>query len=336
MEAVSGPLQFSTDELPEGERAAVWREIIGMKIARLDFEPLRDQPFYSHVWQNALPGVVAMRGDVSAHASSRTPSLVSDGNDAFALVLLKNSGGRKLLAAQRGREAELAEGDAVLMAFNELGCMVQPTSTFYTLQIPRARLAALVPDVEDCTVRRIRRESQALRLLTSYLGVLQSEEELATAELKQSVATHIQDLTALAIGTTRDAGLLAASRGGRAARLREIKLDIAQRLDRDDLTIGALSGRHGLQPRYIQRLFEDEGATFSEFVLKQRLLRAHRRLTDIRHRDSSIGEIAYACGFNDQSYFNRCFKRLYGVSPSDVREAARRGQGALPNGKAAE
>jgi AraC-like DNA-binding protein len=37
-----------------------------------------------------------------------------------------------------------------------------------------------------------------------------------------------------------------------------------------------------------------------------------------------ISAIAYDAGFGDVSYFNRTFRRPYGVTPSEVREAAQR------------
>ena len=98
-----------------------------------------------------------------------------------------------------------------------------------------------------------------------------------------------------------------------------IKADIIENLSRNDLTIDALSRRHRLQPRYIQRLFESDGTTFSEFLLGQRLARAQRMLADPRKLDQNIGAIAFECGFGDLSYFNRRFRRLYGSAPSHFR-----------------
>jgi AraC-like DNA-binding protein len=117
--------------------------------------------------------------------------------------------------------------------------------------------------------------------------------------------------------------MLAEGRGARAARLRAIKLDIIDTPDRSDLRIDTIAGRHRLQPRYIQRLFEHDGTTFSEFLLGQRLSRAYRMLRDARWHHWTIAAIAAACGFNDQSYFNRRFRRFYGTSPSEVREISR-------------
>jgi transcriptional regulator GlxA family with amidase domain len=63
----------------------------------------------------------------------------------------------------------------------------------------------------------------------------------------------------------------------------------------------------------------------SEFVLGQRLIRAHRMLTDSRFAARSITSVAFDAGFGDVSYFNRSFRRRYGATPSDIRaEAGRR------------
>jgi AraC-like DNA-binding protein len=75
-------------------------------------------------------------------------------------------------------------------------------------------------------------------------------------------------------------------------------------------------------PRYLQRLFESDGTTFSAFLLGRRLARAHRMLSEPRSVQRQVSAIAYDAGFGDLSYFNRCFRRLYGATPMDVREAA--------------
>jgi AraC-like DNA-binding protein len=125
------------------------------------------------------------------------------------------------------------------------------------------------------------------------------------------------------------AAVLAKASGLGAARLTAIKADIAQHLARPELTVGAVAARQGFTPRYVQLLFEREGTTFSEFVLGQRLLSAHRLLGDALYARWSITAIAFEVGFGDLSYFNRSFRRRYCASPSDVRKAALRGQPPL-------
>ncbi|WP_094194055.1 helix-turn-helix transcriptional regulator [Bradyrhizobium viridifuturi] len=67
-----------------------------------------------------------------------------------------------------------------------------------------------------------------------------------------------------------------------------------------------------------------DGTTFSEFVLDQRLARAHGLLVDPRRTGRSISTIAFEAGFGDLSYFNRAFRRRYNATPSDIRIAPRR------------
>jgi AraC-like DNA-binding protein len=66
-------------------------------------------------------------------------------------------------------------------------------------------------------------------------------------------------------------------------------------------------------------LFEADGTTFSEFLTGQRLARAHRLLCEPDSSHTAISAIAYDVGFGDLSYFNRRFRRLYGLTPREVR-----------------
>jgi AraC-like DNA-binding protein len=56
------------------------------------------------------------------------------------------------------------------------------------------------------------------------------------------------------------------------------------------------------------------GQSTSEFLRSQRLKAAILLIKQEKH---SISEIGYAVGFNDPSYFTKCFKQEYGISPSD-------------------
>ena len=58
------------------------------------------------------------------------------------------------------------------------------------------------------------------------------------------------------------------------------------------------------------------GMTPVELLRKSRLARGRQLLETT---DSSISEIAYDTGFSAPSYFTKCFKDEYGISPGEVR-----------------
>jgi AraC-like DNA-binding protein len=187
------------------------------------------------------------------------------------------------------------------------------------LRIPRAVLTSLVVDADDSVMRLISRKSEALRLLTSYAGMLLDGDVPAAPTLQRLAADHLHELISLALSPTLDAADMAKARGIQAARLREAKIHIVNNCCRQDISVGAVAEHLGVTRRYLQRLFEGDGNTFSSFLLDERLKLAHRMLGEARFADRAIGSIAYDVGFGDLSYFNRCFRKMYGITPSGVR-----------------
>jgi len=163
-----------------------------------------------------------------------------------------------------------------------------------------------VNKLDAALCRPIPADNAALRLLTHYIGILDETDTLATDAQRHAVA-HVHDLVALALGATRDGAEIAKARGARAARLRVIKDDIGSNLARDDLSVATVAARHRLAVRYVQRLFEAEGVTFTEYVLEARLACVHRMLRDPRLAHVKIGTVACDAGFGDPSYFNGFF-----------------------------
>jgi len=98
--------------------------------------------------------------------------------------------------------------------------------------------------------------------------------------------------------------------------------DIRAHFGEGDLSVAEIARRHRITPRYIHKLFENEGLTFSSFVLGQRLSRAQRLLTNPHIAGRSISSVAFDVGFNDLSYFNRAFRRRYAATPTEIRQSA--------------
>jgi AraC-like DNA-binding protein len=310
--------RFSLEDFPARDRDAAFREIYGRTILRLELEPLPDIPFTMDVELRALPDFGMASGTCAPVKCRRTPQLID--SDDLILVAALDGGG---VFHSRGGEAEIGGGQAMLTSAADTGTFnVHSASRVINFRLAFNRIAPLVADLNAALMRPIPRNTEALRLLLNYAGSLQSDLALASPALQHLAVTHMHDLAALAVGATREAAAIAHGRGLRAARLEAIKADVVKHLNQRNLSASTIAARHGVTPRYVSMLFESETETFSEYVLRQRLIRAHRLLTDPRFAGSTVSSIAYDVGFGDVSYFNRVFRRLYGATPSDVREAA--------------
>lgn len=308
--------RVSTEGVAETERVAVWREQFG-RLVRIEVEPLSDVPFRSDLTMRRLPGLGIVSGTHPPFRLSRSRKLIADGNDDLFLQFRTSDG----VGFQFNREVAVGPGDAILLSNCDVGTFTFASAGWLVgLSLPRAALKLLLRDVDAAFLRPVPADTDAPRLLESYLKVLLDDRALASPDVRRTVVTHVHDLVALLLGATRDAVEVAAERGVRAARLRAIKADIADGVGRGDLSVGMIAARHRVTPRYVQMLFEGEGTTFTKFVLGERLARAHRRLVDPLARDRGIAAVAFESGFGDLSYFIRTFRRTYGATPSEIRE----------------
>jgi AraC-like DNA-binding protein len=252
----------------------------------------------------------------------RTPELLTDGNDNLRLIILKKST-TAAIATQSGREIEVDPGGAVVLSNSDQNSITFPSQyRMLAVNLKRQLLRPLLRDFDVVLARPISKHIDGLRLLSTYIEGLIEESALNSADTARLVVTQIYDLAALIMGATRAAAEIAKGRGLRVARLRAIKADIAEKLANPNLSVQTVALRQGVSPRYVQMLFEEEGTTFSQYVIGQRLARAYRLLTDPRFADRSITSVVFDVGFGDLSYFNRVFRRCYGGTPSEVRAGA--------------
>jgi AraC-like DNA-binding protein len=318
----AGPVQFSLNDAPERQRPSLYRDFFARSVMGVDVEPFGETSFNAAVMLQPLPGLQIFSGRVYGSRNRRTPELLADGRDEFTLFI--NLGGPYLIS-QGAREQLLDDGAATLVSTGDpCSFMHHPPGAMLCLRFPRNALGALVDGIEDLCLRPIRAATPALRLITDYVRLGREEPTFTDGPLRRLFVMHVHDLIASALGASRDGSEVVRHRGLRAARLHAVKQDVDRNLDQADLSVGAVAARHGCTPRFIQRLFETEGTTFTAYALAQRLARAHDLLSDPLRRADKITAVALDCGFGDVSYFNRVFRRRYGAAPSDVRAGAQR------------
>jgi AraC-like DNA-binding protein len=323
-------LRFSTDSVPEEKRIQAVRElhlhertILSAGLEPIEpLEPMPDGALHVDVTKRTLPGLAVVSGRLAGLRNAIRPSrAVPDGGDD--LLLAVNVRGCSV-ARQRDRDLILRDGDAVLGTRDLTGFTItRPTATrFIGIRVPRKAVAPLVGRIDEMPLRLVPHGTEALNLLVTYAGAIAESLSLGTPELQRLVVGHMHDLMAATFGATRDGRAIAEGRGIAAARLRAIMTDIRAHLGDGDLSVAEVAGRQRVTPRYVHKLFENEGLTFSSFVLGQRLSRAHRILSDPQLAHRNISSVAFDVGFGDLSYFNRAFRRHYAATPTEIRQSA--------------
>lgn len=86
----------------------------------------------------------------------------------------------------------------------------------------------------------------------------------------------------------------------------------------EDISLAMLANVAHLNRSYFSTLFKRlNGVTPWEYITARRIEKAQHMLVN---STKSILEIAYSCGYNNNSNFNRAFRQITGMSPSTFRE----------------
>lgn len=106
---------------------------------------------------------------------------------------------------------------------------------------------------------------------------------------------------------------------GQASELQRVAQVIETRLSDPDLSLSNVAGTQNWSPRYIQKLFEAAGETFSHYLRARRLDRCRKDLVDPLYAHLSITDVLLRWGFNDAAHFSRAFRARFGKSPREYR-----------------
>jgi len=301
-----------------GPRFDEWREEFGRRWLSADLEPVEENYLANEftATEHSFLALCNMQG---------TPVHTTRRNDVVArdyMYFIVASGSR-VETLQRGRACGLAVGQMALMSADEPARVTQTMrGDRWSIRIPRRLVGDLCRTFDDKVARPLTVSGELAGLLLRQMRTAHLFSGGLDPAANHAVARHILDLVGLCLGADRDAAHVARRRGLAAARLDAIKADILRDLARPELGLAAVAARHRLRPRYVQRLFEQAGMSFTAFVLEGRLALAHRLLHDPDGRCGKVSDVALAAGFSDLSYFHRAFRTRFGATPREIRAAS--------------
>jgi len=307
----------SPHSTPKGVHIEQVRERYESQNFAVDIDPLEGeqalQADFKSIPLNANIGLSG--GYATPHVARRSPAMAARaGIDAVLLARFSQP-----FAYTSGSlvRAEFAPGDTLIAPMDAVFECLHPTAG--VMQALWVRRDAL-PVLQHLPAKRIV-GSVHFDLMFNYVGSIQRQAfaGMLDARVCAHIANHLTDLLALGLGTCGDMAHLARHRGERAARLAVLLAQMARSYRDPQLSVTHLARQHHMSVRQIQRIFEEDGTTFTACLQDLRLAHVKRALADPAQSGVRIVALAHDAGFSDLPSFNRLFKRRYGASPGQLR-----------------
>lgn len=319
------PTTFTTDGLPLDHRVEYWRDLVGRFFARIDLNCRPDDTFRrkTTVWEMGALRFTTYGAD-GGTAHRRRCHIALDGEETFCLLLVRNG---RLHLRQLGRESVVQAGHLCLLDANEPYDFQQPEHLdMLTLRIPGDMLRLRLGEPADYCPTSVSTAHGTGRIASDLLHAILREGVSLTQAEATHLAEHVSDIVALSL-LAGDGGGASSESASRRALYHRMTQHVASRLGEPDLSPQDVAVGTGVSVRYLHRVFQDTGQSFSEYLRTQRLARSLEQLRNPLLRHRPVTGIAYDNGFTSATHFTTAFRRRYGTTPTEARRAARGGTG---------
>lgn len=310
-------IAFSTDDVPEADRFAYWRETVSEQSVGVSGERDNDG---ATSFSGKLDGWVDESVKRFRYCSDRfrvrrRPCDMARRNWDDSIILYREfSDAAWFEHAQREfvtRSNDLVIADATLSFATE------PRTSFdhEVWLLPRRFFDPHLAGGR-CPSSIILRGSEGVAgMIKAYVDAFAAQiDTLADGEVG-SVTDVLCRLMAVACGG--EAG--EQRQAIRLARLADAKRYVGLHLADPDLTPETAASALKISVRLLHLLFEPGGTTFTDYVVKRRLEECRAALET---GERSVTDIAFAWGFNSLATFFRRFHEAYGTTPCEMRHQA--------------
>jgi AraC-like DNA-binding protein len=155
------------------------------------------------------------------------------------------------------------------------------------------------------------------QVVSDFLSMLAQQGGKCSHELRRLQGEHLLDTLLFVFSGLRNES----SRSGGTEILLKAKRYIAANLADGELGVRHVAEASGVSISQLQRLFARENNSVMQYVQHCRMRLALELLTGPSDRPRSIREIAAICGFPNQAYFSKAFRRYFNVAPRNATES---------------
>jgi AraC-like DNA-binding protein len=316
---------ISTRDVSPREKFAFWQESLLQLCGKLRAETQADGSFGAKLEYAMIGDVRIAKVTASRHRIVRTPSYVGRANDDLLKVVLQVKG--TSCFEQGSRRVVLSPLEWTFYEATVPYCVSVPQDTETLVAIvPRDNIATKRIHLDDLLLRKFSGKVGMGKLAQQFMVSAFDEIPVITPESEWEIAGAISNLIRF---TMLDACEIQTEISLPQVWRDRIKSYIVSHLRDPELSIDQIAAALNCTKRYIHKVFQCEGTSVSESILRMRLSRCREDLRNPARSRNSITEIAYSWGFNNPAHFSKAFKDEFHVPPSSFRREAQ-GASAVP------
>ncbi|MCQ3829019.1 helix-turn-helix transcriptional regulator [Microbulbifer elongatus] len=311
-------LRFSSREFSQGDRRTALAETYA-PLCGMDVDVYSDD-LDVDVRVRSLSRIVVSDSYLVDHKAHRTHAHIADGDDAMLLVMPRQ--GVMGIASAGGDEWMCAPGQLHLLPLEDpFKSQSDGAFTVTSVSLPRKFLEARLSSPDKVIGKSFQpADNNAYSLLLGYLENLNRMGEILSGPVANLAELQIMDLASLVLGVDRETSVVAGNRGVRHARYQAMRNYIKLRMFDAELNADLVAQHFNISPQYLRKIFSEFNLTFTDYLNAIRLDWVYKNLANPANSRNYISTLAYRAGFSNLAWFNRAFKRRFGISPSDVRE----------------
>lgn len=306
---------WSTTSVKASDSFAYWREAVCQTVLNVSMEQ-RPERFEAHIQGRQFGNLRFASFAATSHdVVRRRADIVRNADDHYLVSLQR-----------RGQSRITQDDDAFALDPGEIAIVdgsrpfrtafPKPVSRILAV-IPRRTLDPRAPWLRKNPACRIGVASPFLDLARRHLVEL-AENDALSDSAANLLTDNLCNLLALATAPGPRERALAGS-----VPLEMLIAYCRQNLTDPNLSPATVAAAFGISVRTLHLRFRGTGRSFGEWVLEGRLELCGEALADPRQAGHTISEIAFACGFQDLSHFNRSFRARFGVTPGAWRSGVR-------------
>lgn len=312
---------FSTEGVPEGRRFSAWRDICEDRLVPMAQSRLENGPFQAVIDGTSIGSLNFTKFALQNLRAATTPKTIRHQDNKTDQLFMSMVLSGSVNAAQNDRSATTAAGDFCIRDTNTPWTIEHDGySEVLAIEIPRNRLESLLGPARHFAGLTVEGHLPVTTLARSFLCNLTRVGEQLDHHAAERMASVGIDLVVASLAERMAMETPKALR--RSLLVQRAKAYITANLDDPNLDPAQVAAAVGTSLRHLQILFREEGLNIAARIWQQRLERAARRLSDPACAHVPLGELAYECGFSDQSHFSRRFRDQFGMSPRDYRHSA--------------